>query len=240
MNMNTKATTPVVFVPVTEAEDNRYHELHARHLDLDDKEEAELAALKKKIRAAAAAKGDFIKQMKTDLTAAAIAVKDLFTKEDIKTSFSITDLFTQDEIDASATTKKAAGKGKVKAGGTSKTSLRASDTAIELFFIAKSGSRGDRDFSLHRGRIFERYNDTVATPFIVNEANFPKKLLAHGTSEKELMKFVSTKDADKAKAYLASDEGKAEIKKILEVVAAAKAKLNPAAQEVKAQGQKAA
>lgn len=103
---------------------------------------------------------------------------------------------------------------------------RVSDKEIELFFVPKEGKPGDKSFSLRKGRIFERYNSSNSSPFLLDKANFPKKLLAIGTSESELMKFVSATDMTKASEYLKTDAGKAEIAMILSVVTKAKEKLN--------------
>lgn len=226
---NKAGNTKVQFVAVTEKEDNDYQDLHSRHLDLNEEEEARYMELAKKIRAAKNARKAKIDEVKSDLRKMAFSIKDIFAAEDIKAAFQITDLFSQTEIDAAATQKGSGKSGKAGTGntGAKKGTTRASDGEIELFFFPKSGNRGDRDLSLKRGRINERYNDTVATPFIINEANFPKKLLAHATSEKELMKFISPKDKAAAEDYLKTEEGKAEVAKILEVVTKASEKLNP-------------
>jgi len=112
--------------------------------------------------------------------------------------------------------------------GGNKRGVKASDSAIELFFIPKTGEPKSRNFSLKKGRIFERASPTVATPFQVTEAGFNKKLLAHGYSEAELMKFVSKKNVKEVEEYLESEAGQAEIAKIVEVVNKAREKLMPA------------
>jgi hypothetical protein len=225
----TAPTGKIKFVPLTEAEEKLYEDLKKDFDNLDDKGEARLSELKKKVKAADSAKAQYVLQLKTELTTAALAVKDLFTKDDVLNSFSITELFSQTEIDAVATKRASgkAGKGATGNTGGKKSTARASDDDIELFHFPKTGAPRDRDFLLQRGRINERYNDTVATPFIVNEANFPKKLLAHGTSEKELLKYISKKDGAKAEEYLNTPEGKDEMARIVEVVSKANAKLNP-------------
>lgn len=111
-NTASAGTAPIgkiKFVPLTEAEENEYENLKKDFDNLDDKGEARLSELKKKVKAADSAKVQFVSQLKTELTTAALAVKDLFTKEDVLKSFSITELFSQTEIDAVAT-KQASGK----------------------------------------------------------------------------------------------------------------------------------
>lgn len=102
---------------------------------------------------------------------------------------------------------------------------KASDSDIELFFVAKKpNTPGAKDFSLHKGRIFEPASDKLKAPYPSAKA-VPAKLLEHGNSEQDLMKIISVKDKDAAEAYLKTAEGKKEITEILKVVKEAKEKL---------------
>lgn len=194
----TAPTGKIKFVPLTEAEENEYENLKKDFDNLDDKGEARLSELKKKVKAADSAKVQFVSQLKTELTTAALAVKDLFTKEDVLKSFSITELFSQTEIDAVAT-KQASGKARKAQGEGASVDSAASkgEQWIKMPGTAPKYYKGQVYKKMSKKQIEKKDFSTALGP------SLPKGWLTNDTIE-ILMKEWAT---DEAKAlYAAKDE----------------------------------
>ena len=96
-------------------------------------------------------------------------------------------------------------------------STRASDSAAVLITITPAQGR---KWEYRKGRVFEQASDTVKTPWVYQDKQFPNALLEHGQTEASLLKHAT----DEAKTYFAK-EGKEELAKIVECAKTAKQRL---------------
>lgn len=185
-NKNANAgNTKVQFVAVTEKEDNDYQDLHSRHLDLTEEEEARYLELAKKIRAAKNARKAKIDEVKSDLRKMAFSIKDIFAAEDIKAVFQISDLYSQTEIDAAATPKKGG-----KAGNAGK---KGSDTAKDDGWFKVEG-KGNRPYL--QGRLYQNLSAAQKAEKKFSTAlgqTFSAMYMTHGDSVESLMKIATPK-----------------------------------------------
>lgn len=119
-------------------------------------------------------------------------------------------------------------------------STRASDSALVLITITPAQGR---KWEYRKGRVFEQASDTVKTPWVYQDKQFPNALLEHGQTEASLLKHAT----DEAKTYFAK-EGKEELAKLVECAKTAKQKIEekaakkaaPAKQDAKADAEAAA
>ena len=215
--MNAPTVAPVT----TQEKQAQYAALVARFADLSESEEKELLKLKKELKTIKEQRGGEIDKLKAKIDELGASLSELFNNEELKklvtdAKYAIADLFTAQQIADLKPRKNT----KVNVPGEVTTRTKheyPSDKNDVLFHFPKSGTRGDRAYAYHLGRIYESYKgEDGKAPFIPA----PAKLQAHAISIEELVKFLPT-DAEahaKAVAHLNTPDVAKEVAKLISFV----------------------
>lgn len=213
---------------LNEEKNTRYKELLAKFDDLEDKELEELNKLRKELQTNKGKRSADILKVQKQVTELGLSLEEMFGAslgDVIKAQgLTIDRLFPQETIREYAVSIGLGGKaGKPAASGESTPRAprreRPSD-ANPVLLTRPTPSGVGRAFQYKQGRIFEQASDTVKTPYVYADKQFPAALFENSTKA-ELLKLATPE----GKTFFATPDGQVELDKILDVIKTAHTKL---------------